>query len=600
MLSKFIDDYDYMDNIQRMQDYDGYNLGIQDVYDYLDYLSDDDYNSIGNYYDDLYARNFYDDLDSLLDDDYMDMDMDYYNDQQQNLLDFLYNYLLFEELMFDPVDDDAKESKDKKSDKPMAGGDISNGYSMYKYKKGGTTITIKKFALFVPGYPPKKATPYSAISEFIGDFVVYETLKEVFTKGKYKYPYNKLFSHFWQRLKIDKVTFEGQSKGYPSIDYSRQYIEDVAINKEIYKVTNKADLFEMTANDDHFRQIAVIILIDIINMNDDRFYIDKYFLKPPNNEYHGNLFLGKDIPVIIPFDNGYAREYIEDVHVSTAQDVKSRFINKAIGDPRVGQRFKTSNKKSINYLIERMAGFRIWKEVKISPKLKELIIKQTVRYVTKYGLKDGSWQEQVSNKIGKTQHKDVITKVLTGIAESLKIVLRKDDKELRKYFPLPLYIKDYRKQFARFTSNLIESAYYLVWKDVKGMINEGNGQLFRELTTEEKNRAVKIIYQTWLEYGRIVCKILPEKLKHAMIKLTKIRGLHEDYIKEEEKVKENIWRFPDYLPVFKELYKVVADNAKLLKHSIPTRKFNERIFEREMKRLSPEEVNKKETRFSPK
>ena len=40
-----------------------------------------------------------------------------------------------------------------------------------------------------------------AISEFIGDFVVYETLKDVFKHTKYDY--DKLLSNFCQIIKIE-------------------------------------------------------------------------------------------------------------------------------------------------------------------------------------------------------------------------------------------------------------------------------------------------------------------------------------------------------------------------------------------------------------
>ena len=45
-------------------------------------------------------------------------------------------------------------------------------------------------------------------------------------------------------------------------------------------------------NQFHIKQIAVIVLMDILNMNDDRISITYGFLGPhPAQGYHGNLML---------------------------------------------------------------------------------------------------------------------------------------------------------------------------------------------------------------------------------------------------------------------------------------------------------------------
>ena len=125
-------------------------------------------------------------------------------------------------------------------------------------------------------------------------------MKIIFEDTKYGKSYNKLFGNFWQRLKMGTVRLSGED--HPSLDYLRQFIKNVAIYKENFDRFKKADLFYMKYNQDHIRQIAVIALIDIINMNDDRLWIDEYFLAPQGGYYHGNLFLGKDLSEIIPWN----------------------------------------------------------------------------------------------------------------------------------------------------------------------------------------------------------------------------------------------------------------------------------------------------------
>ena len=109
--SGFIDNYYYKDNNQIMEDY-------SNLYEYFDNILDsNDYNQIANYYGGIYNRDFYKDLDSLLYDNNDDSDiMDNYYNQYENLRDLMYNYLLFEEMMFGKVNDgDSEKIEDKKS-----------------------------------------------------------------------------------------------------------------------------------------------------------------------------------------------------------------------------------------------------------------------------------------------------------------------------------------------------------------------------------------------------------------------------------------------------------------------------------------------------
>ena len=94
--------------------------------------------------------------------------------------------------------------------------------------------------------------------------------------------------------------------------------------------------------------------------------------------------------------------------------------------------------------------------------------------------------------------------------------------------------------------------------------------LFGKLNKNDKNKAVKIIYDTWVQYGTLICDVLKEKLALAMDKLQMKKDLvklHDEYVKAETNI-EGSMRFPDYLPVFEKLQVVITGNAELLKREL--------------------------------
>ena len=147
----------------------------------------------------------------------------------------------------------------------------------------------------------------------------------------------------------------------------------------------------------------------------------------------------------------------------------------------------------------------------------------------------------------------------------------KVQKMMNTYFP---EIEDYQKKLKIFASNLVESAYYLIWKNEKEKNIEkmGNVMLFGKSSKRDKKKAVRLVYDTWLKYGNKICDVLPKILKKAMEKLKSkdMEKVRNEYKDADKKVNKNaIWNFPDDLPVFDELQKVVTANAELFKKEWP-------------------------------
>ena len=519
--------------------YYGYGNDFMDVYDYIGDAIDTDSEGYDYY-------------------DYIDSIYDYY-DEYYNVLNDIYNKLFMEEMMFGKINKNAPEEvrRHKPGKEFMAGGREDHGYIMQLYKKGKIEITTKQFALYTRQRPIK--SPYSAISEYIGDYVIYNVLSSLFPTE-----YGSTFAHFWQRLRIGEVAFTDTGNTYPSIDYSRSYVStfDDKAKADKFSVsdltTDDHPNMESLLTDGHIKQIAAIVLVDLINMNDDRLFIDEYFIGIDIG-YHGNLMFreSRNPPkqsCVIPIDNAFCREFVEELNVRRPDDAFNRKIT-----PRIarGYSYITDDEGQKSALKATLGIENKKRNWALNPDQ----ITCAVDAITKNGLNGHWWIKDMQQCVGDALTGDQFKNTVEDISGYLTYRISDN---LKQAFPLRdiSYIGDYRNKLRLFATNLIESAYYLVY-------HPENAKLFGPLSPKRKQRAVEIIYKTWRKYGANICKNTLVRLDEVMAHLHENERLSAKYRLAEANIPDKIrgtkikehWDFPDYLPVFRALADLVTVNA---------------------------------------